>query len=66
MRKRLAVIALPVLIVAAFVIGALSLAKQPPPPPPQNDCKKAVCASCPEGYVLQSVWPDCCRCVPAP
>jgi hypothetical protein len=46
--------------------GVQSLAKPPGGGGTQN-CKWVVCAQCPEGYVLaKPVWPDCCRCVPAP
>jgi len=29
-----------------------------------GNCKRAVCAQCPEGYHLTGTWPDCCVCVP--
>lgn len=65
---------LKIAIVAALLfsagLGTWSLAK-----PPggggggggSQNCKIVVCAQCPEGYVLDKpVWPDCCRCIPAP
>ena len=53
--------------VALFLIsvwGALTLAKPPGGGGGTGDCKKAVCAACPEGYRLTGTWPNCCVCVP--
>lgn len=63
---------LKVVIVAALLVaagwGARSLAKPPGGGGGGHNCNQVVCAQCPEGYVLAkpAVWPDCCRCVPAP